>query len=576
MKHFYTMALLLAGLSLRAQTTITKQGQNYWGGAYVAPQWTKTYKDYTPSNSSGSSGYSSSNYKSGSGSGSSSGYSSGSGSYTKMNQSVYRYNAEASQAASRERERLEKIRNSKAKKQADLFFAKLAEAKDMTLRQKTYPQAYSALTWDMPKIYEETKSAYAGFDASDEYIDLIKDYYTEVEYYMYLCQVKLNAYELASIFYNMNFATKDREPSPKTGEPLPLTARNFYFMNEGDYDIPAEFFKAGILRFSPEERLKIDLFYVNTLLGLGKKEDAQNALRHIIKFYEPIVPDFSYIADELALIYFNLREFDLAQKNLEYFCEFKQSNYYRQRLVTDILRDDGWDGKANPEAINFLERNLTFLENLQRETDTTGHVEFYDSDWSMLYTQKSNNPSAYVERKKEYLKLAEKDPDFSYYGDKYLAALVKVNDEKEINRVLLKLKAIGETHTKNNMDFYQKELDTLLLKYRGFTVKKDYEQGMFNNCWQRYYFYQAKPVINALFYFGDGMLKDFYKLGGYKYVKPVVAEYLGFLNQFTAEELGNDISYMEYVGAQLKLKRSRSYPKVFDPPAVKLNLLGKL
>lgn len=559
---------------LAAQTTITRQGQNYWGGAYVAPTWTKTYKDYSSPSSNSNANYSSSNYKSNYATSSSSGTGSTYGGKVYLSLARYNYDKDASRAHAEEKLRLERIQAEKANKQAKLFFEKLDEAKDLILNQKLYINGFLALTRDMQDISNDAKSEYAGFDASDEYYDLIKDYYEEVRYYIFLSQVKIDMYESAAIFYKFNFTKKNVDSSQKKEDVLPITPQNYYFMNEENSTIPEEFYKSGKLKFSPEERLKVDLFFVQTLLGLNKTEEAKNALIHIIKFYEPIVPDFSYIADELTLIYFNLGELDLAQKNLEYYCEFKKSNYYRYRLISDILEDERWNGEKNAEAIKFLERNLIFLEDLERNSNPSQTDIFYDRNWHILYTQKSNNLKAYVERKKEYIKIAEKDPNFSAYGDNYLATLIKIKDEAEINRVLLKLKTLGENRAKMNLEFQQQKLDNLLTEYNGFIVKKDYEKTLYNNCWNNYYRILARPTIDALFYFENTMLKNFYEAGGCKYIKPLLAEYSEFLNQFTSDEIGSHADLVQCI--QLKLKKSRTYPKVFNPLAVKLTWPNKL
>lgn len=554
------LLILSNSYKLYSQTTITKQGQNYWGGAYVAPTWTKTYKDYTPSKSSNSSGFNTSNYKSSINSNTSN--HSGTENINTPKTSGYKSDPDASYAIFLEKKRIEMLKREDAKKQAKKFFEKLDEAKDLILRQKLYYNGLFALTNDMKKIYDDA----ANLEASDEYNILIHEYYTEVHYYIFLSGIKLGIYEYPAEFYKYNFTIKDTSSNKNTEMILPLSPGNYFFMNEGSYNIPKAFYNCGNLTLSSEERLKVDLLFVQLLLGNNKNEDAKNALKHIIKFYEPIVPDFSYIADELALIYFKLGEMDLAQKNIEYYCEYRKSNYYRHWLISNLLEDNEWNGKDYPESINFLERNFSFLEELQNGTLPDSQIVFNDREWYILYTQKSNNPKAYVERKKKYLKVAELDPKFSWYGDNYLTALLRINDEVEINRVLLKLKALGLEIAKNNIESSQQKLDNLIAEYKGFSVKKDYEKDAYVNCWNRYYKLHAKLTMDVLFYFGDIMLEKFYKNGGRKYVYDVIGDEIKYLNQFTIDEL----STTQFDCLKLGIKKPRNYPKVFDPTDIKL------
>jgi len=571
MKNIFCNFLLLCICNyLFAQTTLTKQGQNYWGGAYVPPTWSKTYKDYSSSSSSKSSSYSSSNYKSNFTVGKSSSFGNATSDKVHLDLARYHYNNDAAQANAIEKARLERIRAEKASKNAKLFFEKLDEAKDLILNQKQYYDGQRILVNDMQEIYQNTKNDYSGFDASNEYLELINEYQDERDYYIYLSQVKVGAYLPSLSYYNYYFANKDKSTTQKLDELMPLTSENYYFMNEGNFIISNEFLKLGKLKLSVEERLKVDLYLVQIFLGLDKKEDAKKALSHIIKFYEPLVPDLSYVADELAFIYFKLDDMDLVQKNIEYYCEYRNTNFYRYWIITSLLDDESWDSKKYPEAIPFFERNLNYMESMKKYSDSSTVSILFGRYWYILYTKKSDNLKTYIEKRKEYYAIVEKDPAFIAYDDEYMVALLRIKDETEINRILLKRKALGENYSKNKIASYQKKLDSYIAEHKGFSVPKDkdYMKSVLEGYWKRYYQIQALPAIDALNYFDDVYLREFYNSGGCKYVTNLFANEIEYLKQFTSDELG---SYAERCKCiPVSRKKSRSYPKVFDPKPVQL------
>lgn len=566
MKFFFYLPLsLLLGHRAPAQTTITYKGQNYWGGAYVAPQWTKTYKDYSSKPpASYSSGYSSSSFKPSYSSSGSSGYSSGGNKYVNLS----RYNSSGSRSNVEDQIRDERIRAEKASKQAKLFFDKLDEGIDYIVNKHDFFHGHWALTYEMAEIYQGSENNISDWDASKEYLELIKDYQDKLHYYVFLAEVKLEKYDHTVFYYNLNF-TKSQDqllklPVAEINQIQPLTAENYYFMNEPGAVLPKAFFEAGKLKFTPEERMKADLYLVHLLTGKGKLPEARIAFNHILKFYAPLVKDMAYIADELAIIHFALGETDLAQMSIEYYCEYSKSNGNRFRLMSEIANDDGWDGRNNSEAIRFLERNFSFLEQLQR--DSTGKAAIYENEWYNLYLKKSDAPASYIAKVKEYI---QANPSDTFYRtinkDFYLTALLRANDIQEVNRVLGIIKAFGEQQKQSCATAYQAKLEKLVAEHRG-EKKPDksasyYMMDIYTNNWIRYYKYQAWPVSDALMTFT--YLDNFRAAGGDKYIKPFVGEYVKFLKDFTKDEVEDWRYFEKFYG--ISFRQSRKYPSVFDP-----------
>jgi len=541
-----------------AQITITNRGKNYWGGAYVAPQWTKTYKEYSIP-SPRSSPYQTSSFKSV--------YSRPAPGPDFGNASTERKKPVGNEATLYMDRLREKYRNETARRQAGLYFEELDRAINLILREHDYESGLYSITHEMIRIRQGAENEIDDLNAREEFAQLTYEYLNKVEYYQYLACVKLGHFDYAISFYNLYYGTLGKHlpiQKDKLTQLLPLNAENYYFMQDTITVLPPAFMNEEKIGLGLQERFRAELYLVQLFLAQHKIADAQKAFQQILRFYSPRIDDMSYVANELALIYFAFGELDLAQMAMEYYCEYHQSNLARYRLLAELLAGQAWDGNPKPELVGFVERNMRFLEKLQSES--SGKPAFYEDVWFSLYVEKINTPKAFVARAQEYRMANPADTFYQNANlDFYLTALLKAKDESGLKQMLALRKQYAEqvvaSQKASNEQGLVKYIQTFAGLKRPDKSADYYEKRNYTSIWEGYYHRKAYSDEAAMQTFQN--LDRFLAAGGLPYLKPFVSGYLDALKDYSQQEIENWRILERDFG--LHLKKERKYPAVFNP-----------
>lgn len=573
-------------LKTNAQSyTIYKSGTNTWGGAYVPPVWGKTYDFNTPAYQpptikSGSSGSPSSSTP-----GTSGGNTSG---YVKKNKWASIGNA------SDQRDRWSE-KNATLRQALINYFNALIKVIDL-FDEGLYA---SSLEQNNKLFYTATRTKadfdqYGHLGIYEEYMDSTRAYQSLEYYYKYLCLVKLHRYTEAVEYYNMTLSRFKPTTYPYDYKPLrPLTAQ-YYFVFDNT-PIPENFEP-----LSAENHFRGDLFIVETLVGLGKMNEAKKLMEATLNYYTPLFGDLADFNAQIAINYFYLRQPDLARKHLEYYCHQKQSNNARLAIVNELLFSEPmatrWDQANCPGCFTLIEDNMLFLDELNQKQKKIAHLYSFHN-WNELYLHRSNNILKFI------AKAEPTDEEFRQLGtgelvrieglDYYLMALLKQGDDTRIHQVMKKLAQAAETQKqsanikgememvalykkstadakqwhKDHVEGYDKERAKTSRSYKtSYDIRlrdcKENITGSVNKYWEYKYRAQALPFARALQVF---TLMNFAKAGGVKYLQQYAAPYVNELSKYTQDEASYAYStHLITCGILPNFKKSRAYPNDVD------------
>lgn len=534
--RFCLLALSLMTAATGNSQTYTqyKTGPNTWGGAYVPPVWTKTYnldiKPYQPVKINGAT--------SPAGNTSGGGSPSGTAVYEKKKRFSFSIDVEDLLAEQEKQKQIDLKARQAAKTYEDLLNAAIRD-----FEAGNYVNAKFTLNYSINKMVSGTGEAQEKVYEYTAYLDDIKSYFE------YLCQVKSREYTNALYTYNL-ILSKRRVSEAYKGydekSPYPFGLGMYFFT-----DTVNKIQQKGFDRFSVDNRFRGDLFFVETLAGLGKLEEANRAMDMIMAFYPKNVSHFEKFTAQIGICCFYLRKADRSRRFIEYYCNTTESYNARIGITAELLFNksmkDEWNAANFPDGFRMIEENMTFIDSINKVKNGTAFF-FTPQGWFELYVRRSSDDRKYLEKAEPGLDSCMaglRKYSNSYELDYYLAALMKFGLKDKIEQTLSRVAAIAEERKAEAEAGLETDLKNI-----PYDVPAVY--------WQEYYRRKSHPAAYALMNFRFVRFAD---AGGTRYLARYAKPYVKALEMYSKEEVSSpfDNEYQR-CGILPKYLKSRKYP----------------
>ncbi|MBL0055572.1 MAG: hypothetical protein IPP31_05145 [Chitinophagaceae bacterium] len=546
------MVQWLQGQSL----SVTKTGPNTWGGPYVPPKWTKSYdiplKTYNINVQPATSRTSQS-------SGSRGGYSSGS--YEKKS----RWSVTTSNIDYEGMERARQYRDAKAKETAVEYGKKLNEA-IAYFNMGMYRICYNTITRVLRMITSQASKTNNNWD---EIYTQISKYDNVRNYYEYLSAVKCGVSNLAVLGYNGGFTPNDYynyyDPNkPDISKLLPFESRYYFFLDNVNANK-----RPGFSTYTIRQRFLADLYLVELLANLNKKEDGKRIFSSVLDFYLPRIDSMDAFLPQIAINHFYLGNVEEAGNLLEYYWNDTEDYSERLRILNELVNiDDGllskneWSRAKNPEQYAFVKRNYQFLDSIIYGRNLT--VNDYNNYVKYrLYVERGDEADLFIQAVEPRMQAPMDSQfysrDYNWYSirnndvELYLMALLHKGDKEKIRETLARITEVA-----------MKQKNIFLAKVdAGLKRIEDYRHAP-QVYWKAYYGEKLQPASRALDLF---KMKRFAQNGGEKYLREAAKPFLEELSEYTEEEYGFGVGSLEEVGLKPRFLKKRKYPETV-PSAV--------
>ena len=519
----FAVAILLSFQLTAQNITITRTGQNTWGGAYVPPVWTKTY-DFTLKkyNITTSPTRSSSTSSSGSGS-------SGSVSYVKKSKWSFTSNSIDYEAI----ERAKAYRTEKAKLTAIEYGQKLNDA-IWYYHQGGHRFAHNMLNGSLRLIVRKDAKEYENWD---EVYEQLRKYEDVVNYYRFLAAAKCGLVEDAVMKYNLAMTTDDsyeyfpNQKLPPIDKLYPLTEGSYYFLDKNGTN------RRGFKKYTIRERFLADLILVECLVDQQRRDEAKKVFQQVLDFYLPKIDTVETFLPQIAINHFYLGNVEEANDLFEYYWNSTESYDDRMNILNELVAIDKglfiknkWNRASDPEQYAFVRKNYFFLDSII----SIKKPGVFFSDWFAyrLFVERGNETDPFIELMEVKL---NKPFDSLYYNasggsynmgnetvEMYLAALLKKGDKEKIRQTLAKLTTLASKIRDQKKLRVEDEL-------KGNEEYRQYPDIY----WGAYYRTQARPAVEGLYLF---RLMQFHKEGGGKYLREAAKPFLDELSDYTEKE----------------------------------------
>jgi len=546
------LLLILIASSAEGQTRIEKTGSNTWGGAYVPPKWVKTYDQTLKTYNINVESYRSASQSPGGTNSPSSGYTPRKSRWASIGKEV-------------DYEKLEARRQHKSKqaKEISLEYAKELNNAILYYKAGVYRACYNIITRIMPAIL--TKSIKANDNAEEVYSNTGGYYYVK-NYYEYMSGVKAGATYPAVVLYNLNltadfdFKNSGDGKRPEVTVPYPFTPQLYYFLNS-----QAGSNAAGFDRYTIEERFMADLFLVELLVDIDKKNEAKNIFRSVLDFYLPRISHTEPFLRQIAINHFYLGNTEEASDLLEYYWNETASYDDRLQVLNELVVGDGfqqknkWDRKQYPEGYAFVKQNYLFLDSIAttRQLTIPGLSEAVQYH---LYVVRGKEADVYLRRISPRMQIpfdslyANTHGYFNSYNEdveRYLRVLLILGDQDKIRETLQRLAAIA----RKQQAYFMQQVDDNIERLDEFKHAPQLY-------WEIWHNRKAEPTERALHLF---KLEKFAQEGGKKYLREAARPFLEEAAAYTEKEFTYSASSFEDCGIKPGFLKNRDYPKTAPP-----------